>query len=104
MELNDKEWSEIINSGEAAVIDFSAEAWCGPCRAISPIMDKLTEKYSGILKVGKINVDDNTELTSKYNVMSLPTILFFKDGEIVDKQVGVSTEAGIEAKIANLLN
>ena len=80
------------------VVDFWAE-WCGPCRLIGPIIDDLSVTYAGRVAIGKVNVDDNPEISTKYSIRSIPTILVIKDGEVVDKQVGVTTKAALEAKI-----
>lgn len=104
MELNSKTANELIISGKPTIIDFSAEAWCAPCRAIGPIIDKLAEKYVDKISIGKIDVDENDEIVSSFNIRNVPTILFFKDGKIVDKHVGAITELDLEKKVENLLN
>lgn len=77
---------EVLNSQTTTIIDFYAD-WCGPCKMMSPIIDEISEDKS--LTVGKVNVDENTELAIKYDVMSIPTILIFKNGELVNRFVGV---------------
>lgn len=104
MELNDVEWKKLIDDGESVVIDFSAESWCAPCRAISPIIDKLSEKYIDKIKIGKIDIDNNTELANVYNVRGVPTVLFIREGQVVDKIVGASQESNYEQKIESLIN
>ena len=81
-----------------AVVDFWAE-WCGPCRMVTPIIEELSKDYEGKVLVGKVNVDHNPEISMKYNVRSIPTILFIKNGEIVDKQVGATSKANLANKI-----
>lgn len=103
MELRDKEAIELINSKEMVIIDLFAK-WCGPCKTLSPIIDKLAEKYSDKIIVGKINIDENSELTEKYGVQSIPTILLFKNGEMVDKSVGMIGLEKLEEKFINLIN
>lgn len=103
MKLNDEEWLKIINNKETAVIDFSAEEWCTPCKMIGPIIDKLSEKYPNI-NIGKIEIDDNDKLATKYNVRNIPTILFFKDGNVVDKTVGAVSIQTLEDKIKLLIS
>lgn len=103
MELNSKTANELIISGKLTIIDFSAEAWCAPCRTIGPIIDKLAEKYADKISIGKIDVDENDEIVSSFNIRNVPTILFFKDGRIVDKHVGAITELDLEQKVENLL-
>ena len=87
-----------LKEGVVSVVDFWAE-WCGPCRLVSPIIDQLAEDYDGKALIGKVNVDDNPEVSMKYGVRSIPTILIFKDGEIVDKHVGTATKSTLEGKI-----
>ncbi|GLR15404.1 thioredoxin [Portibacter lacus] len=81
-----------------AVVDFWAE-WCGPCRMVTPIIEELSTDYEGKALIGKVNVDNNPEISMKYGVRSIPTILFIKNGEIVDKQVGATSKANLESKI-----
>jgi thioredoxin 1 len=86
--LTDATFDElVIKSDKLAVVDFSAE-WCGPCRMVSPIIHELSDEYDGRIVTGEINVDDNPEVTMKYKVRNIPTVLFIKNGEVVDKQVG----------------
>ena len=86
--LTDTTFDElVIKSDKLAVVDFSAE-WCGPCRMVSPIIHELSDEYDGRIVTGEINVDDNPEVTMKYKVRNIPTVLFIKNGEVVDKQVG----------------
>ena len=84
------------------VVDFWAE-WCGPCRSIAPYVDELATEYEGKAIIGKYNVDDDNALSSEMGIRNIPTILFFKGGKLVDKQVGASSKADLKAKIeANL--
>ena len=78
---------QVIRSDKLAVVDFSAE-WCGPCRMVSPIIHELDTEYYGRIITGEVNVDENPQVTMKYKVRNIPTVLFFKNGEVVDKQVG----------------
>ena len=79
---------EVLNSELPVVVDFWA-AWCGPCRAIAPTIEAIAVEYKGKVKVCKLNVDENNELASQYHVMSIPTILFFKDGKVDKQHVGL---------------
>ena len=89
--------SALDNKG-VSVVDFWAE-WCGPCRMITPIIEELSSEYEGKATIGKINVDQNPKVSLDYGVRSIPTILILKNGEVVDKHVGVTTKAALEAKI-----
>jgi thioredoxin 1 len=99
LQFTDSNFQESALSGGVSVVDFWAE-WCGPCRLIGPIIDDLAASYEGKANIGKVNVDENPEISLKYGIRSIPTILIIKDGEVVDKQVGVTTKAALEAKIA----
>jgi len=81
-----------------SVVDFWAE-WCGPCRLVGPVVDQLSVDYEGKALIGKVNVDENPETSLKYGVRSIPTILFIKNGEVVDKHVGTATKATLAQKI-----
>ncbi len=87
-----------IDQEGVAVVDFWAE-WCGPCRMITPIIEELAEDYKGKAVIGKVNVDHNPNVSMKYGVRSIPTILILKNGEVVDKQVGVTTKEALSKKI-----
>ncbi len=89
IELNEKNWSEHVGGNELVVVDFWAP-WCGPCRALSPIIDRIADQYAGKVKVGKLNVDENPNLAVKYDVMTIPRILFFKGSDRpVHQEVGL---------------
>ncbi len=85
--INKTNFEEVLASGKPVVIDFWAE-WCGPCRMIAPIVDELAAEYEGQVVIGKCDVEDNDDITVKYGVRNIPTIIFLKNGELVDKQVG----------------
>lgn len=102
-EFTDTNFQEsALDSSGLKVVDFWAE-WCGPCKLVSPVIDALSQEYEGKAVIGKVNVDHNPETSMKYGVRSIPTILFIKDGEVVDKHVGVATKASLEQKIASYL-
>ncbi|HUX22253.1 MAG TPA: thioredoxin [Spirochaetia bacterium] len=88
--------TEVLQSDVPVLIDFWAE-WCGPCKMISPIVEELAGSYEGKLKVGKVNVDEEGDIASKYGIISIPTLLVFKNGDIVNKQVGAVPRPSIEA-------
>ena len=90
--------SEVINSDKTTIVDFYAD-WCGPCKMMSPVIDKIAEENAENIKVGKVNVDDNQELAMKYNVMSIPTIMIFKNGELSKTFIGVTSKSEIEEAI-----
>lgn len=102
LEITDQNVKELINSGKPVVIDFWAE-WCGPCRMVGPIVEELAAEYEGKVIVGKMDVDENTDTPSEYGIRNIPTILFFKDGQLADKQVGATQKAALKAKIDALL-
>jgi thioredoxin 1 len=97
-EFTDTNFAETALADGVSVVDFWAE-WCGPCRLISPIVDELSKEYEGKATIGKVNVDSNPEVSMKYGVRSIPTILILKNGEVVDKHVGTTTKASLEEKI-----
>ncbi len=95
--------SEVIDSDKLTVVDFWAE-WCGPCRAIGPIIEELGKEYEGRVNVGKVNVDHNSEVSINYGITSIPAILFFKNGEVVDKLVGAQPKGNFVKKIEQHMN
>ncbi len=101
-EFTDTNFNDTALANGVSVVDFWAE-WCGPCRLVAPIIEQLAEEYDGKALIGKVNVDHNPEVSMKYGVRSIPTILIFKDGEIVEKHVGTATKATLEEKIASHL-
>ena len=87
--------AEVVQSQLPVVVDFWAE-WCMPCKMIAPVLEQISQDYAGKLKVAKVNVDDNGEIAQKFNIVSIPTLLLFKDGEVVGQQVGAVPRETIE--------
>jgi thioredoxin len=100
--VSDANYKEVLAAGQPVVLDFWAE-WCGPCRMVSPIIDELAEEYAGRITVGKVNVDENDTAVAEYGIRNIPTVLFFKDGQVVDKQVGAAQKAAFVEKMNKLL-
>ena len=100
--FNDENAKVEIESGKAVVIDFWAE-WCGPCKRIAPIIDELAAEYEGKVLIGKYNVDDYSDLSTDYSIRNIPTILFFKVGELKERSVGSIKREELDAKIKALL-
>ena len=95
-------FSQLLESDKLVVVDFWA-TWCGPCRMLSPILDEVEEEMAGKIEVVKVNVDDADEVAAQYRIMSIPTLLFFKNGQVVDKTVGAMPKNVLAEKInANL--
>ncbi len=94
--------AEVISSDKPVLVDFWAE-WCGPCKMISPLIDKVAEEVGDAAAIGKVNVDDQQELAREYGIQSIPTLLFFKNGEIKDKIVGAAVTADLLKEKLNAL-
>lgn len=103
LEINEGNFAEIVEkSDKLVVLDFWAE-WCGPCRMITPIIEELSTEYAGKAVIGKVNVDDSPGISTKYMIRNIPTVLFIKNNEIVDKQVGAAPKSVFVSKIQALL-
>ena len=100
--FNDENSKPEIESGKPVVIDFWAE-WCIPCKKIAPIIDERAEQYEGRVKIGKYNVEESSDVATEFGIRSIPTILFFRDGKLVDKNVGSISKSNLEEKINALL-
>ena len=100
--FTDENAAQEIESGRPVVVDFWAE-WCGPCKAVAPIVDQLAAEYEGRVLIGKYDVDEGTDLAVDFGVRNIPTILFFKDGKMVDRQVGSSSYDDLKVKVDALL-
>jgi thioredoxin 1 len=104
VEINDANFeSEVLQSGLPVVVDFWA-AWCGPCRMMSPVVEEAAKQYQGKYKFCKINVDENPGMASRYQAMSIPMLLFFKNGQVVDRSVGAIPAAQLRARLDELLH
>ena len=99
VEFTDKNFSdEVESNSQPVLVDFWAE-WCGPCRMVGPVVDELAGEYDGKAKIGKVNVDNNPEISVKYGIRSIPALLIFKDGEVVDQIVGAVPKAQIKKQL-----
>ncbi|MGL4851182.1 MAG: thioredoxin [Phocaeicola sp.] len=103
LEIKDSNFEALLAEGKPMVVDFWAP-WCGPCKKIGPDVEALAAQYEGVVNIGKCDVDENEELPGKFGVRNIPTLLFIKGGEVVDKQVGAATKAQLEEKIKALLD
>lgn len=102
LEFTDENIQDAIKSGKPVVVDFWAE-WCGPCRMVGPVIEELAHEYEGKVIIGKLNVDENSDTPMQYGIRNIPTVLFFKDGELVDKQIGATQKSVFASKIEALL-
>ena len=102
LEVTDANFEELVNAGKPMVLDFWAE-WCGPCRMVCPIIDELATEYEGKVTIGKMDVDNNNDVVAQFGIRNIPTVLFFKEGKLVDKQVGAAQKSAFVAKIDALL-
>jgi thioredoxin 1 len=99
VEITDGNFESVVkNSDKVVLVDFWAE-WCGPCRMVGPIVEELAKEYDGKAVIGKLNVDNNPNVSMEFGVRNIPTILFFKNGKVVDKQVGAVPKAQLAAKL-----
>ena len=103
LEITDSNFEEtVLKSDKPVMVDFWA-AWCGPCRMVGPIIDELSEEYDGKAIIGKIDIDSNQQYAAQFGVRNIPTVLVFKDGELVDRKVGVSSKNDYAESIDKLI-
>ena len=103
LEVNDASFEEVVlQSDKLVIVDFWAE-WCGPCRMVAPVVEELSHDYAGKLIVAKVDVDSNPGIASKYGIRNIPTLLFIRGGEVVDKHVGAAPKTTLAAKVDALL-
>jgi len=102
IKISDETFDETINRNRLVIVDFWAE-WCGPCMVLSPVIDQLAKEYAGKVLFAKLNVDENPAVTARFGVMSIPTLLIFKDSNLVDKIVGVAPKSRIESVLNSYL-
>lgn len=103
LDVTTSSWeNEVLNSKGLVMIDFWA-VWCGPCRIVAPTVEELSKEYAGKVKIMKLNTDENPEIASKYKIMGIPTLMFFKDGQKVDQVVGAVPKPQLKAKLDSLL-
>ena len=94
--------TEVVQASEVVVVDFWAE-WCSPCKMLSPVLDKVASRYEGKLKVVKCNIDENNDIAAKYAIYSIPNLVFFRDGQVVNQAVGYMNEGQLAAKVDEVL-
>ncbi len=102
MEITSQNYDELVASGKPVVLDFWA-TWCGPCKKVGPLVEELAAEYADKAVIGKVDVEEEDELASRFGIRNIPTIIYLKNGEVVDKQVGATTKAVLEDKLKAIL-
>ena len=102
MEITSQNFNELIAQDKPVVLDFWA-TWCGPCKKVAPLVEELAAEYEGRAIIGKVNVEDEDDLASQFGIRNIPTILYIKNGQVVDKQVGACPKSELEGKLKALL-
>ena len=100
--ITDSTFDGLLAEGKPMVVDFWA-TWCGPCKKIGPYIEELAEQYADRAIIGKVDVDENDQLAIRFGIRNIPTVLFLRNGEIVDKQIGAAPKAALEAKLQSIL-
>lgn len=102
LEVTDANFQELLAEGTPLVVDFWAQ-WCGPCKMMLPIVDELATAYEGKVRIGKLNVDDNPDVCEQFGIMNIPTMLFFRNGELVERHVGACRKPDLQQLIDKLI-
>lgn len=103
LEFTDQNWEkDVLGATEPVLVDFWAP-WCAPCRQIAPTIEAMAGEYAGRVKIGKVNVDDNSEVAARYGIMSIPTLLLFKGGQVVEQRVGLASRAELDRIVGDQL-
>ena len=102
LQITDSNFDDLLAQGKPMVVDFWA-TWCGPCKKIGPYIEELAQQYADQVIIGKVDVDENDGLAIRFGIRNIPTVLFFRTGEVTDKQIGAAPKAAFEAKIQSLL-
>ncbi len=103
IEINDSNFKdEVINSAQPVMVDFWAP-WCGPCRMLAPVIEELSREYSGKVKIRKLNTDSSPATASNYNISAIPTVMFFKEGKVMDQLVGLQSKAELKKRLDQLV-
>ena len=101
-ELNESDFEAAVSGGLIVIVDFWAE-WCGPCRAVAPVLEELAQEFEGKIEVCKVNVDESQAIAQKLAISAIPTLIFYKDGDVADKVVGVESKEKLTERIKNLI-